>query len=126
MPSYSYTNTKTGETVTREFSMAGDRPKSIRHKGRVFVRDIAADSRRTRNNGPDWKNTWFEFSGINPSQIPEMTAKLAKKGVRVEFHPKTGDVKFSGQRNRKSYHEAMGLVVRNGGYSDCTQNRDWS
>ncbi len=126
MPSYSYTNTKTGETVTRVFSMAEDLPKSIRHKGRVFVRDTAADFRRTRNHGPDWKNTWFEFSGINPSQIPEMTTKLANKGVCVEFHPKTGDVKFSGRRNRKAYHEAMGLVDKDGGQGDCTQNRDWS
>lgn len=124
---YSYTNAKSGETIERSFPMNGGRPRRVMLNGQVYLRDIAADHRSGQvNHGPDWKNTWFEFSGINPNQIPEMTEKLAAKGVTVEFHPETGDVKFTGRQNRSDYHSAMGVVDAQGGYGDCTQNRDWS
>ena len=56
--------------------------------------------------------------GINPDQIAQATAADAKHGIHVEYNKETGAAKYDNAAHRKEHCESLGMVDRNGGYSD--------
>jgi hypothetical protein len=125
VPTYCYRDDATGESV-EQVHPASDIPESVTVEGQVFKRDRFAEmvtqSRqmghkrtvRKHNHGP----VESDAMGCHPSQIPEMRAAAAKKGLKVDFDPKYGTAKFATRKQYKEYAEAHGMYARNGGYSD--------
>lgn len=81
------------------------------------------------NNPPPKKKgraKWPIYSdalGVNPDQIPEAQATLAKHGVQAQYTP-DGRAIVNDARHRRDWCRAVGLFDRNGGYSDPqSQNR---
>ena len=56
--------------------------------------------------------------GVNPDQIAQATAADAKHGIHVEYNKATGAAKYENAAHRKQHCESLGMVDRNGGYSD--------
>ena len=56
--------------------------------------------------------------GVNPDQIASAMEADAKHGIHVEYNKETGAAKYENAAQRKQHCESLGMVDRNGGYSD--------
>jgi len=116
MPMYCYTNSRTGETVERFYSV-GKAPDRVRVKGRSYRRDIAAEHGQFRNTPGNWPQHSFA-SGVSPRQVAEVKAKLRARGVDAQFDPKTGYAIYRDRSHRRRCLEARGIYDQDGGYGD--------
>lgn len=113
MPNYLFTNSRTGETIERTFPVA-DHPKAIRHKGKKYRINVAAQIAGTKKTtGGRWPIE-SDALGVTPSQIPEMKAHLERHGVKADFDPKTGCCIVRNNGHRNALMKARGFVDTKG------------
>jgi hypothetical protein len=58
-----------------------------------------------------------DAAGVHPDQIPEAYAKSVKDGVPTQF-TKDGQAIFTSRGHRARYIKTIGMIDRDGGYSD--------
>lgn len=116
MTTYCYTD-KEGFTV-EVFRPMGTAPATIRRKGRVYRRDIAAEQTGKRN-GNVWRNgVTSRAMAVLPKQIPELRSYLQSKGIKNPKINARGQPEFDSRTERREHARARGFVDYDGGYSD--------
>lgn len=119
---YTYTSTS-GKSVERNYHHTKF-PRRIRIDGEWYHKDIAAT--HTENHAfasAAWPME-SEACGVNPAQINEAKDLNAKLGVRAEYNPETGAVRWDSPGHRKKWCEAHGYYDRNGAYSSARRLSD--
>lgn len=116
MPQYVYTNEENGESVQRVYPMTRI-PRTIRVKGLVYHRDIAAEHGGFKNTPGNWPQKSWSV-GVHPSQIKEAYAESVRNGVPTDFAP-NGDRIFRDRKHRADWCKANNTFDRSAGYGDA-------
>lgn len=103
MPMYCYSN---GDDVIQRWFPMSHHPKSIRHKGKTYVRDLSAERPFVAPHA-GWPIECVA-SGVNPDQAGELRDYLAKKGVPTEVSA-DGNPIYRDARHRRKALKARGM-----------------
>lgn len=114
MPTYCY-RTDDGRTIERRYPI-GKAPDSILRGGQVAWRDFQAEHGKRRAVASPWPLHSYACA-VRPEEIPGAQANLASKGVQADFDS-NGLMIFESRSHRRKVCQALGLVDRDGGYSD--------
>lgn len=117
MPTYVFTNARTGEQVDRFIPVEQVRvsgiPRTIRRRGRTFVRDLAGEHRQGCVVAPPkCYPYWSDALGNLPSQNSETLTYLRARGVRAEMNGE-GQMKVENRNHLKKLMRAFHLHERN-------------
>lgn len=104
-------------TIQRPMSRAPRIGHPVRIDGKVFYRDLSGEAPIRRSSPGTWP-MWSDACGVHPSQITEAVSEDRRRGVKADYCPKTGRIKFESPGHRKRWCEAHGFFDRNAGYSD--------
>lgn len=107
MPTYCYTNKKTGETIDHTCAFA-DRPDKIRRNGMVFHRDVEAEMGGVRATPCGIYPMYSETLGVgeNPADI----ARARAAGQHVDDR---GRMVIKSAEHRKEVCRQLGVVDMN-------------
>lgn len=103
MTNYCYSHDD-GEIIERSYRM-GTAPKTVRHGGKTYHRDYAAEKPR-QLSADVWPRVG-KCAGVHPSQAQEAYDKSVKDGVPTNF-TSDGDPIFTSAGHRKRYMRSIG------------------
>ena len=103
MPIYCYSNGD--DVIQRQFPM-NRHPKTVRHRGRIYRRDLSAERPFVAPHA-GWPIECVA-SGVNPEQAGELRSYLAKKGVPTEVSA-DGNLIYRDASHRRKALKARGL-----------------
>lgn len=122
MPFYIYKDVETGERIELMMSISDMMRKrradgSIKHEGRILVRDIVAEHKGVSSNPGNWP-MMSDAAGVHPSQAGDAYKDSVSRGVPTQFHPETGQAIFTSRSHRSAFLKSKGMYDRSGGYGD--------
>ena len=103
MPIYCYSNGD--DVIQRQFPM-NRHPKTVRHRGRIYRRDLSAERPFVAPHA-GWPIECVA-SGVNPEQAGELRSYLVKKGVPTEVSADGNPIYRDASHRRKAL-KARGL-----------------
>jgi hypothetical protein len=117
MPEYCFTERETGEPLTlfltvSQLERRRRKDGSIRHGGRIYDRDKGAEFRGGFTGKAKWP-ILSDAAGVHPDQIPEMSERMRKSGVNLDF-ASDGRAIFQDSAQRRAALKVLGLHDRSG------------
>ena len=110
MPLCCFTHQKTKETIEK-FVKPGT--KWVRHRGKVYRRDIAAEHGESKVvTSGIWPKVSYA-AGVHPDQVPQAEEVDQRAGVPTDY-TSGGDPIFRSHQHRKKYLKAHNLVDYSG------------
>ena len=120
MPSYTFTDVDTGETLERVLTWSQyDGLERVGHLFRIEGRVVARDLRADMVGVPPTSGWPFESlaAGVAPQQVAEQRAELRRHGVDAD-HSRSGNPIFRDRAHRKKCLTALGMHDKDAGYGD--------
>lgn len=114
MPVYVYSDPR-GRSIERTYP-AGKAPKKVRHKGRTYVRDIAAEHRGPMVSPNAWPMRSLALR-CHPSQRRRMMEIYRDRGAPTWIDERGFPV-ITGRKHRNKLLEIHGAYDMDAGYGD--------